>query len=120
MSKIFDENWKERARVFWKRSVASATGLLNKYRYDPFFHTETNVILLQIAFALILLGVVGTSFSLLYRDISAAIVDGIRQGIATQTPDVPGPAIVGQIERIRAENLTTIVAVIVGTTVVFG
>jgi signal transduction histidine kinase len=93
---------------------------LNKYRYDPFFRTEVNVVSLQVAFALVILGLVGTSFSLLYRDISIAIVDGIRQGIATQSPDVLGPSIVAAIERIRAENLATIVAVIVGATVVFG
>jgi signal transduction histidine kinase len=120
MSKIFDENWKERARGYWKRFVALGTGLLNKYRFDPFFHTETNVILLQAGFSLILLAVVGISFSLLYRDISTAIVDGIRQGIATQTPEALGPSIVLQIERIRSENLATIIAIIVGTTVVFG
>lgn len=96
------------------------TGLLNRYRYDPFFHTETNVVLLQIAFALIILGLVGTSFSVLYRDISSAIVDGIRQGLASGTPQALGPTIVDQIERIRTQNLATIVAVIVGTTIVFG
>src|ERR1700722_13053888 len=120
MSKILDVNWRERARGFWKQFAESVTGLLNKYRFDPFFHTETNIILLQIAFALILLGVVGTSFSLLYRDISQAIVDGIRQGIATQNSSAMGPAIVAQIEHIREENLATIVAIIIGTTVVFG
>lgn len=94
--------------------------MLNRYRYDPFFHTETNVILLQVAFALIILAVVGTSFSVLYRDISGAIVDGIRQGLAAQTPDVLAPEIVARIEQIRAENLATIIAVIIGTTVIFG
>jgi signal transduction histidine kinase len=94
--------------------------LLNKYRFDPFFRTETNVILLQVAFALILLGVVGTTFSVLYREISAAIVGGIRAGIATQSPQVLGPSIVAEIEHIRTENLATIAAIIVGTTVVFG
>ena len=94
--------------------------MLNKYRFDPFFRTETNVILLQIAFSLILLGVVGTTFSVLYREISAAIVDGIRQGVAAQNTDALGPSIVGAIEHIRTENLATVVAIIIGTTVVFG
>lgn len=97
-----------------------ATGLLSRYRSDPFFHTETNVVLLQIAFALIILGLVGTSFSVLYRDISSAIVDGIRQGLASGTPQALGPTIVDQIERIRTQNLATIVGVIVATTIVFG
>src|ERR1700722_1199890 len=108
MSKILDENLMERVRGFWKQFAVSGTGLLNKYRFDPFFQTETNVILLQIAFSLILLGVVGTTFSVLYREISAAIVVGIRQGIATQTPDALGPSIVAAIEHIRTESLATI------------
>lgn len=106
--------------VSWKRFAASATDLLNKYRYDPFFHTEINIIVLQVAFSLILLGVVGISFSVLYRDISVAIIDGIRQGLATGSPQALGATIVAQIELIRAQNLTTIVAIIIGTTVVFG
>jgi signal transduction histidine kinase len=94
--------------------------LLNKYRYDPFFHTETNVILLQVAFAVILLGVVGASFSVLYRDISTAIVQGIQQGPSNGSTASLASSIVSQIELIRSQNLWTIVAVIVGTTAVFG
>src|ERR1700761_6400263 len=120
MSKIFDENWKERVRISWKRFAASGTDLLNKYRYDPFFHTEINVIILQVAFALILLCVVGVSFSVLYRDISSAIVTGIRQGFSTRSPQTLAPTIVAQIEIIRAQNLSTIVAIIIGTTVISG
>jgi len=100
--------------------VELATGLLNRYRYDPFFRTETNVIALQAAFSVILLAVIGASFSLLYKEISTAIVNGIQQGIATQTPQALGPSIVSQIENIRSNNLATIIAIIVGTTVVFG
>ena len=62
----------------------------------------------------------GVSFSLLYRDISAAIVNGIHAGLAGETPQALAVAIVAQIAYIRTEDLATIVAIIIGTTVVFG
>ncbi len=79
-----------------------------------------HVVALQAAFALIILGLVGTSFSLLYHDISKAIVEGIRAGLASDTPGLLGPSIVGEIERIKMQNLLVIISVIVATTVVFG
>lgn len=100
--------------------MESATGLLNKYRYDPFFRTEVNVVGLQVAFALVILGLVGTSFSLLYHDISTAIVDGIRAGFASGSPEMLGPSIVGEIQEIRTQNLLAITSVIFLTTILFG
>jgi len=63
---------------------------------------------------------IGTSFSVLYRDISAAIADGIRAGIASGQAGSLGPTIVGEIERIRTQNLATIAAIVIGATFVFG
>jgi len=105
---------------YWKRSAASATGLLNKYQQDPFFQTETNIILLQGAFSIILLAVIGTGFSIVYREISSAILNGIAANFSTQTPQQLGLTIATEIQNIREQNLLTIVAIIVGTTVVFG
>ncbi len=106
--------------MYWKRFAELATGWLSKYRFDPFFRTEVNVVLLQVAFALVILGLVGTSFSLLYRDIASAIVEGIQEGIATQSTASLGSTIVGHIEEIRAQNLFAITSVIVVTTILFG
>jgi two-component system phosphate regulon sensor histidine kinase PhoR len=94
--------------------------LLNKYRHDPFFRTEINVVSLQVAFALVILGLVGASFSLLYHDISEAIVQGIRMGIASGTVDGLGPSIVSEIQDIRTENMLVITSVIIVTTAIFG
>ncbi len=103
-----------------KRFAESATGWLNKYRSDPFLRTEINVIALLIAFATVILGLVGASFNLLYHDISQAIVEGIRAGLAAGTPGVLGPTIVGEIEDIRNQNFLVIISVIVLTTLLFG
>ena len=121
MSKTFDENSiTQTAAAYWKRFAESATGLLNRYRYYPFFRTECNVVGLQITFAVVILGLVGTSFSLLYHDISTAIVQGIRDGVASGSTATLGPTIVAEIEAIRTQNMITIISVIVLATVLFG
>lgn len=108
------------AAGLWRQSAESGTGLLNKYRHDPFFRTEINVVSLQVAFALVILGLVGASFSLLYHDISEAIVQGIRAGIASGSVDSLGPSIVSEIQNIRTENMLVITSVIIVTTALFG
>jgi len=108
------------AEAYSKRFAESVTAWLNKYRFDPFFRTEVNIIALQIAFALVILGLVGTSFSLLYNDVSQAIVEGIRQGGGAENPSAIGPAIVEQIQQIKAQNLAIIIAVIIVATILFG
>ena len=106
--------------MFWKRFVESVTVSLNNYRSDPFFRTEVNVIALQICFALVILGLVGATFDVLYRDVSAAIVDGIRAGLSSGHPGTLAPTIVAEIERIRTQNLATIAAITIGATFLFG
>ncbi len=106
--------------MYSRRFAESATGWLNKYRFDPFFRTEVNVVGLQVAFSLVILGLVGTSLSLIYHDVSSAILQGLRAGTATGAPGSVGPAIVAQIGAIRTQNLLVIVSVITIVTVLFG
>lgn len=105
---------------YWKRSVALATGWLNNYRYDPFFSTEVNIILLLVALAGVTLCLVAASFNFLYGGISTAILDGIQAGVASHSTSTLGPTIVDQIEAIRTRNLFSIIVIIIGTTVAFG
>src|SRR5665213_3612945 len=121
MSKIFDINWvRQTVVMFWKQCVELATVWLHKYRNDPFFRTEVNVVGLQAAFALTIIAIIGISFSLLYHNISLAIVEGIHESLATNAPEQMGSAIVTEIEYIRSQNLWTIVGVITLVTVFFG
>jgi signal transduction histidine kinase len=105
---------------YWKRFAESATDWLNRYRFDPFFRTEANIIGLQIAFALVILGLVGMSFTLLYNDLSAAIQEGIRAGAASGSPSSIVPTVVERIASIKTQNLAIIVSVVVLTTGLFG
>src|SRR3990167_9697611 len=120
MSKISDANSMAKTAIaYWKRFAVSATDSLNKYRHDPFLRTEVNVVALQIAFALVILGLVGTSFSLLYHDVSAAIAEGMRQGSSGAAPHSLAPTIVEEIASIKSQSLAIIFSVITLTTILF-
>ncbi len=108
------------AKAYWRRFAESATVLLNNYRYDPFFRTESNVIGLQVAFGLVILGLVGTAYSLLYHDISVAIIQGIRDAVATNSLGTVAPAIISNTDAIRSLNLIGLMGAIVIITVLFG
>ena len=97
-----------------------ATAWLHKYRSDPFFRTEVNVVGLQAAFAFTIIGMIGVSFTLLYHNISIAIVEGINASLNSNAPAQMGSAIVTEIEQIRTQNLLVIVGVIAAATVIFG
>lgn len=106
--------------TYCKRYAASATALLNKYRRDLFFRTEVNVIVLQIAFALIIVGAVGASFALVNRDVSRAIVAGLNanlEGGASAT--ALSAEVVQHIEDIRSRSLAAIILTITLATLFF-
>ncbi len=107
-------------KAYWKQFAESATVWLNSYRYDPFFRTETNVIGLQVAFGLVILGLIGTAYSLLYHDISSAILQGIRDARTTTNLDAIGPSILQSTEAIRTVNLIGLLGSIILVTVLFG
>ena len=95
--------------------------LLNRYRGDPFFRTEINVIVLQCAFGLVLLGLVAVFFNALYRQIGDAILSGISSGIGNKSsPEVLSTAIVTRIEEIRTSNFLTISLIFVAATALCG
>jgi len=96
------------------------TGLLNKYRHDSFYRTEVHIMLLHTAFAVVILGLVGASFTLLYHDLSAAVAEGISEGLGSGSPSSLGASIAQELHRVKTQNLLTIIAVIILTTILFG
>lgn len=71
----------ERTSAYWKRFAASVTDYAHRWRFDPFFRTEVNIIGLQGIFALLLLLVVSTAAAALYRDASNTLSEGIHEVI---------------------------------------
>src|SRR3989344_1715723 len=122
MLKTFEESLTVRAAWgYSKRFAGLGTVLLNRYRGDPFFRTEINVIVLQSAFGLVLLGLVAVFFNALYRQIGDAILSGISSGIGNKSsPEVLSTAIVTRIEEIRTSNFLTISLIFVAATALCG
>lgn len=106
--------------IFWKRSVASVTGLWHKYRDDPFFSTEVNVIALQVAFAGVILVFVAASFTVVNTGIVNAVETGIAESREATSTGALSASVVHQIEAIRLQNLVGIFSLIVLATLVFG
>lgn len=102
---------------FWKRSAASGTEWLRKYRDDPFFRTEVNAISLQVLFAICVIGVVSLSFNLNTTGVSSAIVSGISESLSTSTH--MAPQIVESVEDVRAKTFVLVLAFMVLITVAF-
>lgn len=96
------------------------TAWLRRYQDDPFFRTEINAIALQVAFALFIVAIVGTSLNLLSQDVSSAIVAGIRTSLSTTSPNAVAPSIVQELQTIRAQNLAIVITLIVIATAFFG
>jgi len=78
------------------------------------------VIALQAVFAIIIIALIVVSFSILYHNISFAIVNGIRESLASNAPTLMGPEIIAEVENIRTLNLLTIIGIVSIATIVFG
>lgn len=103
-----------------KRFAASATGYAHKYRFDPFFRTEVNVIALQVAFALFFLGLVGITATRLYSDASSAVSQGISSALEPHsTPASIGNSVVAQLNYLRSQTVVLAMGAIVIVTVLF-
>src|SRR3990167_1468943 len=122
MSKTFEESSVTQiAEAFWKRSAASVTGYAHKYRFDPFFRTEVRTVALLVLFSLFILGVVGISSSLLYRDVTPAMSDAINESVtAGSPPSSIGALVVEKLNDLQRRNITTSSAIVILVTIVSG
>jgi signal transduction histidine kinase len=102
-----------------KRFAASAIGFARRYRSDPFFHTEVNIIGLQILFALGIVVLIAASFNLLDKDLDKVIVQGMNAGRNAGSSAVLPPDILAQMQSVRMQHFSLIVGVILITTLVF-
>jgi signal transduction histidine kinase len=102
-----------------KRFAELVTAFARKYRHDLFFRTELNVIVLQVLFTLLVLGLVAIGFSVLYKDVSTNLLTGIMTGIAT-AGTTTSLAIVEQLEYLKDRNFILIAASIALSTAIFG
>ncbi|MEY4747124.1 MAG: hypothetical protein RLZZ416_173 [Candidatus Parcubacteria bacterium] len=103
---------------YLKRFGELATVWLRRYHEDPFFRTEVNVIALQIAFAIAIIGLIGASFSLINRDVANAILAGMQTS-AKSSPATLSVNIVEEIQNIRTQSLGGVIFAVAFMTLLF-
>lgn len=103
------------ATTYSKRFAASVIGFARKYHSDPFFHTEVNIIGLQITFALGIVLLISASFNLLDRDLDKVII----QSLHLDPSVLLSPVVLEEMQNVRMQHLTLIVGVILIATLLF-
>ncbi len=106
-------------KAYLKRFGALVIAYANKYRFDPFFRTECNIIALQVLFSFFLIAIVAVSFSYLYRDILSTLVDSIQSSIRNGVQPGTSGVLSQELDYIRTRNLWTIIASALVATVFF-
>lgn len=109
-------------RTFWKRFAASATAFAIRYRGDPFFRTECNVIGLLTLFTLCTIVTTGLTLSRLYTTNSAALIQGVRDIALLPTANQP-QAITDLTNALKANRsliFTTFIMVEAFLAIIFG
>jgi signal transduction histidine kinase len=106
-------------KTYWKRFEGSVTDWSNKYRLDLFFRTEANVIALQTAFALLILGIIFVSFLRMHDLVSQTIAQWEKLGVPFHSPNDLGSTIMSETQRIGMINLVVVAAIIILATILF-
>ena len=106
--------------AYWKQFAALGIGSVHRYRFDPFFRTEVNVIALQVAFAACLLTLVGITATRLYHDASAAVSQGIADTLTPHaTPASIGNSVVAQLSAMRSRTVILSASAVIFAAAIF-
>lgn len=93
---------------------------MHKYRFDIFFRTETNIISLQIIYALVIIATVGIAFSLFYKNISRSLLHDIGVGSLLLNSATTSSAILVEFKAVQTKSLLEVGVVVVLATAAFG
>ncbi|MDO8514437.1 MAG: HAMP domain-containing sensor histidine kinase [bacterium] len=105
-------------KVYSKRFGESVIGFVDKYRFDPFFRTEVNIIGLQLLNLVFLLGVIGVAATTLYHDTSTTVSEGIQAALAPNASATSiVESVVAQITAMRSRTLMFAAGTIITTTI---
>lgn len=91
-----------------------------RYRADFFFRTEINIIILQVAFAGLILVAAAFTIAYLYRDITTNLIEAIGTILSSPTPTFSAADIVARLEESRRQDLEIAALVILAITSAFG
>ena len=104
--------------AYSKRFGESVIGFVDKYRLDPFFPAEVNIIGLQLLNLVFLLAVIGVAATTLYHDMSAAVAEGIQAALEPNASVTSiGESITTQLISARSRTFMIAAGAIITTTI---
>jgi signal transduction histidine kinase len=109
-------------KASWKRFAASVTAFANRYRADQFRRTEFAVILLEVAFAVILVGVVWESFTYLQQGtLEKYIAQANQQLAAGHSLNLNGGlATIRELQEEQSRSVAAVATMVLAMTALFG
>ncbi len=105
--------------MYSKRFAASVTAFVRKYRSDPFFHTEVNIVTLQILFAMGIVAFIALTFDLIDESLDQVIVQNIATSLHVDPSTIVIPGLVEQMRQMRGQNFALIALIILLATLLF-
>ena len=102
-----------------KPSVAWVTDLIDKYRYNLFYKTATNVVALQVVLALVSLLILAWGIEYAQERTLAAVAERIVDGIFQDSPATAG-SLTEAVERVSSETHLYAAIVLILLNIVFG
>jgi signal transduction histidine kinase len=89
-----------------RRFEASVTGFAHRYRHDIFYRTGWNVVVLQVAFAVVLVVLTLISLSLLYDKVVEGLIRSLVESVASgSNPAHDGIYIAAMLEYEKQKNM---------------
>jgi len=108
------------AATSWKRFAALGTDFARNYRNDFFIRTETNIIVLQVVYVLLVLLITTGSIIVLYHDIVGSIAEVVALILTSNTPTLTSSAVLERLETLRTREITIVVTLVSVIAVIFG
>ncbi|MES2014339.1 MAG: HAMP domain-containing sensor histidine kinase [Patescibacteria group bacterium] len=100
--------------------MGSVTGLPRKYKRDPFFRTEVNIVFLQVLFSFAVITVMGAALALLYQSTLTSIIAHVQETILNAPRAGVTSLPIPTFKDVQSNYLLGIIAAAVGTAIVFG
>lgn len=98
-----------------------ATGFARRYRTDIFYRTGWNVVLLQVGFVIILIGIVLLALSLMYDEVVTGLIQKLAESVASGTdPFLDSTAIAYDLEYERQRAMVLTAGAILALAATFG
>ncbi len=102
-----------------RRFAELVIGFGRKYRDDIFIRTEVNIIILEVVYAALLLGVSITALFLLYREIVSGIAEVIGAALISSEP-ISAEMVMQELGAVRTRQIVAVAGIVFTIALLFG